>query len=60
MQEDLTKYNKDLLKAARELLGDTYKWAGYVKNGEIRARKEEGADYELITCVEDINKLVRE
>ena len=60
MQEDLTKYNKDLLKAAREKLGDSYKWAGYVKNGEIRARKEEGMDYDLITCFADIDKLVRE
>ena len=57
MQEHLTKFNKELLKAAREKLNGKYQYAGYVKNGQIRARIKDGEDFLIISNHGDIDKL---
>ena len=58
MQEHLTKRNKDLLKSAKAKLNGTFKFPGYVKNGEVRAKREEESKFVSITCEEDIEKLL--
>jgi hypothetical protein len=57
MQEHLTKFNKELLKAARDKLREKFQYAGYVKNGQIRARIAEGQDFVIITNHGDIDRL---
>ncbi len=59
MQEHLTKRNKDLLKAARFALKDSYEYPGYVLNGEIRVKFSESDKYIVIRSEADIEKLKR-
>ena len=57
IQEHLTKHNKSLLSAAKTQLAATHKYPGYVKNGTIRAKVDDGSQFVVIHSAADIEKL---
>ena len=58
IQEHLTKNNKSLLSAAKTKLAASYKYPGYVKNGTIRAKVDDGSQFVVIRSAADIEKLL--
>ena len=58
IQEHLTKHNKSLLSAAKTQLAATHKYPGYVKNGTIRAKVDDGSQFVFIRSAADIEKLL--
>ena len=61
MQDHLTKFNKDLLKSAKQQLKEVgYEFPGYVMNGEVRAKFHKELKHVPINCESDIKKLVQQ
>ena len=59
MQEHLTQQTKKLLQQTRETLKElNFAYGGYVKDGEIRAKKEERDIPTVIRSQGDLDKLV--
>ena len=60
IQEHLTKFNKMLLKEMKVKLSNSYKYPGYVKNGELRAKQGDTDKYKVVSCMSDLNNLISE
>ena len=58
VQEHLTKYNKDLLKEAKEVFGELdFEYPGYAKDGEVRVKQKTDSKPHIIRCRTDIKRL---
>ena len=58
LQDHLTQRNKELLKEAKVALQDSFKFPGYVMDGQIRAKRAENEKFTVIKCSADIKKLL--
>ena len=58
IQEHLTKYNRSLLKASKTLLDGKFQYPGYIMHGEVRCKIAENADYDVIRCASDLQKMM--
>ena len=60
IQESLTHYyTSELLAKAKEKAKRLrYKYPGYIVKGQVRVKKEEGADPIHIRCISDIEKKI--
>ena len=59
MQEHLTNMNKNLLKEAKNTLrGHGFKFPGYVKGGQVRAKLNETSNFFAIESIADIQNIV--